>query len=72
VAYLVLAIGLGVHTAFSLIVAAAVIALWIALARRFPAVGWLTTIFFSSFLTGLVGGLFGYGGGYYGRRYRRW
>ena len=72
VVYLTLAIGLGVHIAFYLVIVSALIALWAAIARRFPAVGALTAVFFSSFLTGLIGGLVGYGGGYYGRRYRRW
>jgi hypothetical protein len=72
VVYLTLAIGLGVHIAFYLVIVSALIALWAVAARRYPAVGFLATVFFSSFLTGLIGGLVGYGGGYYGRRYRRW
>jgi hypothetical protein len=72
--YLALAIALGVHAAFYLVVLAAVIALWVVAARRFPVVGWLTYVFFDGFLGGFISGLFGYRGGYgyYGRRTRRW
>ena len=63
--YLVLGVAFGIHAAFTLVVLAAVVALWVALCRRFPVVGALTLAFVSGFL----GGLFGYGG--YGRGYRR-
>jgi hypothetical protein len=72
VAYLTLALGLGVHFAFYLVALAAVIALWAALCRRFPIVSYLTGVFFNSFLLGLISGLFGYRSGYaYRPRYRR-
>ena len=72
VAYLALALGLGVHVAFALVVASAVIAIWAAAARRFPVVARLTHAFFFGFVLGLISGLFGYRGGYYyGYGYRR-
>ena len=63
VTYLALAIFVGVHAAFYLVIASALIALWVALCRRFPVVGILTL----AFVSGLLGGLFGYG-----RGHRRW
>jgi hypothetical protein len=71
VAYLALALGLGVHIAFTLVVASALVALWAAAARRFPVVARLTHAFFFGFVLGLISGLFGTRGGYYGYGYRR-
>jgi hypothetical protein len=53
--YLALAIALGVHAAFYLVVASAVIALWAALCRRFPVVGYFTGVFVIGFIQGLTG-----------------
>jgi hypothetical protein len=64
VAYLALALGLGVHTAFVLVVLAALIVLWAAACRRFPVVARLTHAFFFGFVLGLISGLFGTRGGY--------
>lgn len=75
VTFLALAIWMGPNAACWVIAIAAVIAGWVWLAGRFPVVGWLTYVFFNSFMVGLIGGLFGYRGGYgygYGPRYRRW
>ena len=73
VTYLVLALALGVHVAFVLVIASAIIALWVAAARRFPVIGALTAAFFRGFVPGLISGLFGSrGGGYtYRSGYRR-
>ena len=73
VTFLTLCVWLGPHAACWLIAIAAVVALWAALCRRFPVVGYLTGAFFRGFVPGLISGLFGYGGyRYYGRRHRRW
>jgi hypothetical protein len=53
--YLLLCISLGPHLAFSLIVVAAIVALWAALCRRFPAVGYFTGVFVVGFIQGLLG-----------------
>jgi hypothetical protein len=68
--YLVLGVALGVHAAFALVIASAIIALWVVACRRFPVVGWLTYVFFNSFVLGLIDGLFDYRGGYW-NCYRR-
>jgi hypothetical protein len=64
--FLVLGVGLGVRAAFWLAVASAVIGLWVAAARRFPVVAILTHAFFFGSVGGLISGLLGYRGGYYG------
>jgi hypothetical protein len=56
--YLVLALGLGVHAAFYLVVFAAIVAMWVAAAHRFPVVARLTHAFFYGFVSGLISGLF--------------
>jgi hypothetical protein len=67
--YLVLCVWLGPTAAFWLTAIGGWTLFWLYLCGRFPALGWFT----SAFLTGFIGGLFGYRGyGYYGRRYRRW
>jgi hypothetical protein len=66
--FLVLSIWLGPHAAVWLIAITAIIALWIALCRRFPLIGWFTYVFFDGF----VSGLFGYRRRYYYPRTRRW
>ena len=58
-AYLTLALGLGVHIAFYLVAAAAIVAIWAAACRRFRAVGFLTGAFFCGFVPGLISGLIG-------------
>lgn len=73
--YLVLGLALGIHAAFTLVIAAAVVALWIAACRRFPVVGHYSYVFFYGFVGGLLSGLLGNGAGaaYYRapRRIRR-
>ena len=63
--FLMLSIWIGPTAACWLIAIAAIVAGWIWLGHRFPTVGWLTYVFFNSFVLGLIGGLFGYRGGYY-------
>jgi hypothetical protein len=70
--YLLLGVAFGVHAAFYLVVASALIALWAAACRRFPVVARLTHAFFFGFVLGLISGLFGTRGGYYGYGYRRY
>ena len=53
--YLMLAIALGVHAAFYLVVAAAVVALWVVAYRRFALVRWFTISFVGGFISGLIG-----------------
>jgi hypothetical protein len=64
--YLLLGVAFGVHVAFALVVASAVVTLWVAACRRFPLVRWFT----QGFVLGLISGLFGARGGYYGYGYR--
>ena len=63
--FLTLCIAWGPDRACFAITVVAAIAGWIALARRFPLVGYFTIVFFDGFL----GGLFGYRSGY-GYTYR--
>jgi hypothetical protein len=76
VTYLALALVVGVHAAFYLVVASVVVALWAAACRRFPVIGYFTYRFFLGFFGGLISGLFGYRDGAYRpytyRRRRRW
>ena len=67
-----LGVAFGVHAAFAVVIASAVIAGWIWLARRFPVIGRLTHAFFFGFVLGLISGLFGTRGGYGYYGYRRW
>ena len=60
--YLALPIAFGVHAAFYLVIASAVVALWAAACRRFPIVGYFTGVFVIGFIQGLTGS----------RSYRRW
>lgn len=53
--FLLLCLWLGPRLACSLLVVIAIVAVWVALCRRYPAAGYLTGIFF----VGFVGGLFG-------------
>ena len=62
VTYLALALAFGVHAAFYLVIASVVVAGWVAICRRFPAIGYFSGIFLGGFLSGLIGG----------RRTRRW
>jgi hypothetical protein len=66
VVFLMLCIWLGPQAACWLVAIAAIVAMWVALCRRFPVVGYLTYRFF----LGFFGGLFGYRT-YYRPRYRR-
>jgi hypothetical protein len=65
--FLMLCIWLGPDRAVFLITVAAIVALWVAVCRRWPIIGYFSIIF----LDGFLGGLFGYRS-YYRRRYRRW
>ena len=56
VTYLALAIAFGVHAAFYLVIASAIVAAWIAACRRWPFAGHLTGAFLGGFIRGLVGG----------------
>jgi uncharacterized membrane protein YgaE (UPF0421/DUF939 family) len=56
VLFLLLCVRLGPHLAVSLVVVAAIIALWIAVIRRYPAVGRLTGAFLGGFVSGLFSG----------------
>jgi hypothetical protein len=69
IVYLMLCVWLGPTVAFWLTVIGAWTLFWFWLCGRFPVLGSFT----SAFLTGFIGGLFGYRGGYY-RTYRprRW
>ena len=60
--FLILCIWLGPDRACFFIGLAAFIAVWAALCKRFPALGWFTTAFFFGVVNGLLGG----------RDYRRW
>jgi hypothetical protein len=62
-AFLTLCLWVGPHAACWLVATAAIVATWVAICRRFPAVGYLTGIFVVGFVQGLWG---------YGRRTRRW
>jgi hypothetical protein len=55
IAYLTLALGLGIHIAFWLVIASAIIALWAAAYRRFALVRWFTISFVGRFISGLIG-----------------
>jgi hypothetical protein len=70
VTFLTLSVWMGPEAACWLIGSAAIVAVWTALCRRFPTVGWFTYVFFNSFVLGLIGGLFGYRGGGYRYTYR--
>jgi dolichol kinase len=63
--FLLLCVWLGPHVAFYGVVLAVLIALWVAICRRWPFVGYCTAVFLGGFLSGL----FGYRSGY---RRRRW
>jgi hypothetical protein len=63
--FLLLYLWMGPTAACWLIAIVAIVAAWIALCRRFPAVGYFTYVFFDGF----VGGLFGSRGGGYGYGY---
>jgi hypothetical protein len=67
VTFLALCIWVGPNAACWFIAIAAIIAVWVALCRRFPTFGWLTFVFFDGFF----GGLFGYSSGTYYRPRRR-
>jgi hypothetical protein len=70
--FLTLCVWMGPDAACWLIGVAAFIALWTALCRRFPTFGYLSGVFFNSFVLGLIGGLFNYRSGYaYRPRTRR-
>ena len=72
--FLTLCVWIGPNAACWLIAIAAIVTGWVLLAHRLPVVGWLTYVFFNSFVLGLISGLFGYRGGYgyysYRPRYR--
>ena len=55
VTYLMLAVALGGHAAFYLVVASAVVALWAAACRRYPLVRWFTIGLVGGFVEGLFG-----------------
>ena len=66
VTYLMLCIRMGPHRAGFFVAASAILTVWIWLCYRFPLFGIITMIF----LSGFIGGLFGWRGGYYGYRRR--
>lgn len=67
VTFLALCVWMGPDAAVWFIFIAAIVAVWVALGRRFPTFGWLTAIF----IDGFFGGLFGYRSGIYYRPRRR-
>jgi hypothetical protein len=54
--FLLLCLWLGPQLACWLIAIVAIVAMWIALCRRFPFLGHLTVVFVGGFVSGLVGG----------------
>jgi hypothetical protein len=61
--FLMLCVWLGPHAAFWLIAITAIVAMWIAMCRRVPTLGYFSGVFIVGFIQGLFG---------YQRRYRRW
>ena len=60
VTFLALCIWMSPNAACWFVGIAAIIAVWVALCRRFPVVSYLTGAFFRGFVPGLISGLFGY------------
>jgi hypothetical protein len=65
--FLLLCLWLGPDRAVFLLAVVAIVAMWIAICRKWPIVGYFTVVFLGGFVSGLIGGR-----GSYRRRGRRW